>query len=154
MPFTTAICNNILSFYFGYAENTVFAKHNNVYIALSTNRPEDDDGTFNELPVGVDGYQRVLLLNKLNEAHPDYLTTPSARAVYNDKEIHFNKATAAWPELNGFALYSDKSGGTMIYYANLDNPVNVPQDGVALFDPNTLKISFADKDVADDEATA
>lgn len=150
MPFTTDICDNILKYYFlrSAAAENIFTRPVKNYIALSTNDPEADGGTFKELTIGENGYQRVLLLDRTEEgAHwPDYMSDVADRTVYNEKEIHFNKATADWPTVNGFAIFSAETEGYMVYYAKLDNPVSVPADGVALFDPNTLRISFATQD--------
>lgn len=157
MPFTTDICNGILKYYFG--RGVIHKNYDNLYVALFKNDPETDPkGTYDEL--SGNGYERVHILNKDNKQYPDYLTDPDARTVYNKNEIHFKKATDVWEEAKGFGIFGvdvDEEGNltedpqetaNLIYYAKLDNPVNVPKDGVALFDPETLKISFAEEDVA------
>lgn len=143
MPFTNTYANNILNYVFG-KQKTLTAP-TSVYIALSSNDPEADNGTFTELSGG--GYARVLI--SLNgEAYPDYLGSASGRALTNVKQINWSKATADWADIKGFALYDAATNGNMIYYSKVTNgTVSIKTGAVALFDPQTLKIGLATVDL-------
>lgn len=139
MPLTTVYANKVLDYIFGKSSLT---RPTAVYIALSANDPEADNGTFNE--ISGDTYERVLLMN--NEGDTNLMGNASERTITNTKQINWTKATAEWAEANGFGIYTAKTGGELLYYGKLDTPVKVAADAVALFDPGTLKISFATVD--------
>lgn len=141
MPFSVEQANSILNFMF--SKTGTLTAPTSIYMALSSNDPEADNGTFTELSGG--GYARVLVSVK-GETYPDFIGSASARSIKNTKQIVFNKATADWATAKGFALFSGVSGGAPFYYAKLDNEVTVPTGAVALFDPSTLVISFATTD--------
>lgn len=139
MPFSTNCANNVLNYLFG--KQTLSAP-TAIYIALSANDPEADNGTFNEL--SGDTYERVLLIN--NAGDTNLMGSASGRAISNAKQINWIKATTEWAEVKGFGIYTAKTGGDLLYYGKLDNPIKVPAEAVALFDPGTLQISFATVD--------
>lgn len=149
MPFSTAYANSFLNYTF--AKNTGLTAPNMVYIGLCTNDPEADDGTFNEL--SGKGYARVLISQK-SETYPNVIGSASARSITNTQQINWTKATADWERVNGFGLFSSETGGTPFFYGKLDlsdeviaeGGLLVPSGAVALFDPNTLLISFSDTD--------
>lgn len=144
MPFNTTVCNNLLNYFFGYS--TTLPTYNALYIGLCSNDPEADGGTFTEL--SGSGYARVVIVQKNDRTYPNYMQDATERYITNKFEIHFKKATAAWPTAVGFGIFSAETGGTPIYYAKLDESVTVPLNGVALLDPYKLKIGFADADVS------
>lgn len=152
MPFTTAICNDILSLYFG-DKTSLSSGSTDLYLALCTNDPEADNGSFNEL--SGNNYERVWLATKnANARWPVYMADPVGRSVQNQEEIHFNKATpAAWSTANGFGIFNDEAGGTLLYYAKLDDPISCAANDVVVFDPGDLKIAFATEDVAEASTT-
>lgn len=115
-----------------------------VYLGLSTNDPEAGD--FYEM--SGDTYARVLIA-KNGATYPDYMGDVDGRAITNAKQINFNRSTTDWPTIFGFGLFAGKTGGSPYYYARVDNPegVSVPSNAVALFDPETLKVSIATADV-------
>lgn len=143
MPFSNTYAHNILNCIFGKT-NGITAP-SSVYLALSSNDPEADGGTFTELVGG--NYARVLVSLK-GEAYPDYISTANDRFVINVKQIAFNKATADWADIKGFALYDAATNGNMIYYSKVTNgTVSIKTGAVALFDPQTLKIGLATVDL-------
>lgn len=141
MPFSNEYANNILNFTFGKT-NSLSAPQQ-VYIGLSTNNPEADNGTFNELSGG--NYSRVLLVVR-GATYPDFIGTATNRAIQNTKQITWNKASAEWAKANGFGLFSVASGGTPFFYGKLEEAVTVPLGAVALFEPAKLKVSFSTTD--------
>lgn len=149
MPFSTTYANNILNWTFG--KSTGLSGHTKVYIGLSSNDPEADNGTFTEL--SGSGYTRVLI-SQYGETYPDVIGSASARSITNPKQINWTKATADWLNAKGFGLFTAEAGGSPYFYGKLDTEVEVPTGAVALFDPNTLKISFPTTDVSEAAATA
>ena len=144
MPFNTTYANNILSVIFGKTASLPAPKK--VYLALSSNDPEADGGSFTELSGG--GYARVLISN-LEESYPNLMGNASGRAISNTAQINWNKATAAWKDIKGWALYDAPSGGNQIYYGKITNEtgtVSVGAGAVALFDPGTLRITLSTTD--------
>lgn len=142
MPFSTTYANEILNY--TIAKTNALTAPSKVYIGLSSNDPEADNGTFTELQGG--NYNRVLVSIK-GESFPDYLSSASNREIGNVKQINWLKSTSAWPTAKGFGLFSAETGGTPFFYGKLDEPVEVPSGAVALFDPGTLKISFPATDI-------
>lgn len=143
MPFSDSYANQILNYTFAKAASLTAPSA--VYIGLCTNDPEASGGTFTEL--SGNGYSRVLISQK-GETYPDVIGSASDRMIQNTKQINWTKATGDWAEANGFGLFSAASGGTPFFYGKLDSPVNCVAGAVALFDPNTLKISFPTTDTS------
>ena len=148
MPFSTAYANNVLNYLFAKVEKLEAPAY--VYIGLCTNDPEADGGTFNELSGG--GYARVLISQR-EETYPNVIGSASARAITNQYQINWTKATLDWVEAKGFGLFSSATGGTPFFYGKLEEPVTCAAGAVALFDPQTLRISFPASDVAEAAAT-
>lgn len=145
MPFTESYAQNILIYIFG--KTKTLTAPTDVYLALSSNDPEADNGTFAELSGG--GYSRVHITTT-NGNYPNMMGAPTGRSITNNKQINWNKATAKWQDIKGFALFTALTGGTMIYYGKITNAegkVSVDSGAVALFDPGALKISIASTDV-------
>lgn len=149
MPFSTTYANNILNWMFG--KTSALSGHSKVYIGLSSNDPEADNGAFSEL--SGSGYSRVLIA-QYGETYPDVIGSASARSITNPKQINWTKATADWLNAKGFGLFTAEAGGSPYFYGKLDNEVEVPTGAVALFDPNTLKISFPTTDISEAAATS
>lgn len=141
MPFSTPYANNILNYLFAKTKELIIPDA--VYIGLCANDPEADNGTFNELS-GY-GYARVLISQK-GETYPNVIGSASNRMITNPYQINWTKATGDWEEAKGFGLFSAASGGTPFFYGKLEVPVTCVAGAVALFDPNTLKISFPTTD--------
>lgn len=147
MPFATDYAHNILNYIFG--KTKTLAAPTDVYLALSSNNPEADNGTFTELSGG--GYARVHI-STTSGTYPNFMGPPKGRAITNSKQINWNKATVKWQDIKGFALYTAETGGTMIYYGKITNAegkVSIDSGAVALFDPGTLEISIASADVSE-----
>lgn len=145
MPFTDTYANQILNY--TLAKVVSLNAPSAVYIGLCTNDPEADGGTINELSGG--GYSRVMVSQK-DETYPDVIGTASARSITNPKQINWTKATLDWPEAHGFFLSSSPTVGetsSIFFYGKLEEPVTCAAGAVALFDPNTLRISFPTTDV-------
>ena len=147
MPFSNAKASEILNYMFSKT-NTTLTPPQYIYMGLSSNDPEADNGTFTE--ISGNGYARVLVSIK-GETYPDFIGAASGRTIQNTKQITFNKATANWPNVKGFGLFTAATGGSPFYYAKVDSddPDGIPvtEGAVALLDPGAMKISFATTDV-------
>lgn len=141
MPFSNNYANDILSY--TLAKTNSLSAPTAVYIGLCSNDPEEDGGTFTELNGG--NYSRVMIVSR-GSTYPDVIGGAASRSITNVKQINWNKATANWATAKGFGLFSTASGGTPFFYGKLDNPVTVENGAVALFEPGTLKLSFATTD--------
>lgn len=146
MPFSTTYANSILNYLF--SKTATLTAPAEVYIGLSKNDPEADGGTFNELSGG--GYARVLISQK-GETYPNVIGAASNRAIVNQYQVNWTKATLDWPEAHGFGLFSALTGGSPFFYGALEEPVTCVAGAVALFDPQTLKITFPASDTEEDE---
>lgn len=152
MPFSTTYANNILNYLF--SKTATLTAPSEVYIALSTNDPEADGGTFTELSGG--GYARVLISQK-GESYPNVIGSASNRAITNPYQINWTKATLDWARVKGWGLFTAATGGTLIYYGKMELTEEEEAAGgilceagsVFLFDPQTLKISFLTTDVVE-----
>ncbi len=146
-PFNDTYANNFLNFMF--AKTATLTAPSAIYIGLCENDPVADDGVFEEL--SGNGYARVLIAQK-GETYPNVIGSASDRAITNQYQINWNKATLDWPsedpdaKIQGFGLFSALTGGTPFYYGKLEEPIRCVAGAVALFDPQTLKISFPDTD--------
>lgn len=142
MPYSIAKRNEFLQLTF--PTSSVTNSPNELYLALCSNDPVADDGTFTEL--SGDTYARVLLKRK-SDTLPDYLSSVSNGKVYNEKQIVFNRATTAWTQAKGIGLFTAKTGGSPTFYATLKTPIDVAANQIVTFDPNTFVVQFADTDV-------
>lgn len=144
MPFSNAEANSILKWALGLT-NTSLSSRAAVYIGLLANDPEEDNGTCNELT--GDTYARVRI-SKYGDSDATFLVNPADRIIQNSKQINWTKATVAWPEVKGIALYTAASGSAApFYYAKVPKPFTVQPGEVALFEPGNLKISMLATDV-------
>lgn len=142
MPFNDSYANGILNY--AFAKVSSLTAPSSVYIGLSSNDPEADEGVFTEL--SGNGYERVLVSVK-GQSYPDLIGSASLRQILNTKQINWTKATEDWPLVKGFGLFSSSTGGNPFFYGALAEPVSVTAGSVALFDPGSLNISFPNEDV-------
>lgn len=148
MPFSTTYANNILNWAFGKKS---LSSQDYIYIGLCSNDPEADSGTFTELSGGA--YVRVLIF-LYNEKYPDVIGAASNREIKNVKQVNWPKATANWTQAKGFGLFTQETGGQPFFYGKFATPVTCESGAVMLFDPQSLKISFAATDTQVTETTA
>lgn len=141
MPHSTTYANNVLNYTFGKTKTLTAPSY--VYVALSSNDPEADGGTFTELSGG--NYSRVMIEQNGYE-YPAKMSAATARKILNAEQINWNKATADWATAKGFALFDAKSGGNMIFYGKLAQDVTVVEGAVALFEPEGFALECATTD--------
>jgi hypothetical protein len=143
MPFSTSYANNILNWTFG--KNNSLPVPTRVFLGLSTNDPEADNGAFTELT--GDTYKRVLIAQN-GQSYPNIMGSATDRGIENISQITWTKATTPWLTAKGFGLFQNETGGDPYFYGRLENEISVPAGAVALFDPQTLKITFPATDTA------
>ena len=160
MPFTTTYANSILNYTFSKVSQLTAPSA--VYIGLCSNNPESDNGSITELSGG--GYHRVMISQK-GEMYPNLINLASDRAIVNQYQINWSKATTDWPRVKGLFLSSSPTVGettSIFFYGALElteeqelaGGLLVEAGAVALFDPQTFKISFPAKDVTDEAVTS
>lgn len=145
MPFSDTYANNILDFIF--AKTASLSAPSAVYVGLCSNDPEADSGAITEL--SGNGYTRVLVSQR-GASYPNAIGSASGRMIQNTQQINWTKATADWAEAKGFFLSSSPTVGektAIFFYGKLDEPVTCVSGAVALFDPQTLKISFPKSEI-------
>lgn len=146
MPFSTTDANAILNWMMGGSAPSIKP---DVYIGLLKNDPEASNGECEEIPQGFDTYERVLISTGSPNEYPYLMAAASERAIQNKAQINWTKAKSQqWPEVQGIALYTSKTGGTPFYYAKIANPFTVDPGEVALFEAGTFKISMLATDTA------
>lgn len=154
MPFTNKYANDILNY--TLAKTATLNAPSMVYIGLCTNDPEVSGGTVNEISGG--GYSRVLVSQR-GETYPNYFGSAAGRAITNDYQINWTKATYDWSRVKGFFLSTSPTVGetsSIFFYGKLEltedqeaaGGLMVEAGSVALFDPKTFKIEFPATDVA------
>lgn len=140
MPFNDYYAQTILGLMLAQGTGKLEG-HESVYIGLCTNIPTS--GNFSELSGSA--YSRILI-SKKGSTYPDVMGAIENREVKNVKQINWVKATADWPTVYGFGLFTTETGGSPFFYGELKVPIHVDAGDVALFDPEELRISFPDED--------
>lgn len=152
MPFTTNYANQILSV--AMAKTTQMSAPSMVYIGLCTNDPEASNGSVTELSGG--NYGRIAIAAK-GSTYPDFMGEANGRAIQNNKQINWTKASVTWARVKGFFLSTSPTVGEtsgIFFYGKLDLTEEEEAAGgllveagmVALFDPAAFRISFATVD--------
>lgn len=172
MPFSTTYANQLLDMIFARRYGVKAPKV--VYLALSKNNPEEDNGRFEE--IAGDTYKRLRIASLVEDTEYDvpktsdnydvfnawkasndlnYIGSAANREISNVEQINWTKATARdWDASKGFGLFETPTGGAPFYYGKLDLTAEqvaaggliCKKDSVMLFDPTKLKITFPTKD--------
>jgi hypothetical protein len=88
-----------------------------IYTTVSTTNPGDDGSNLTEpSDLGDAGYSRVAT---------SWQSSGSGTQYENNGAIAFAAATIDWGYINYIALMDDPSGGNMLFYGALNNPVDV-----------------------------
>ena len=111
MSFSNATEAEVLDHVFGLATMTPPA----LYLAVSRADPTEDGSAADEPTTG--GYTRVAT------TPADWARTDST--VANAVDMTFPEATGPWGELTHFALYDAPSGGSVVMYGSLQEPVEI-----------------------------
>lgn len=152
MPFTTTYANNFLNI--AFAKTQSISAPSSVYIGLCSNDPEADNGSITELSGG--NYGRIAIAAK-GSTYPDFMGEANGRAIQNNKQINWTKASSDWTRVKGFFLSTSETVGEtsgIFFYGKLDLTEEEEAAGgllveagmVALFDPQAFRISFATVD--------
>lgn len=139
MILSETYANNYLSFLLGKVKT--LTAPTTVYIGLSTNNPEIEDGDyaigdFNEIT--GDTYERVVLVIN-GESYPNLVGTADDRKMTNIAQINWTKTVEGYPDANGFGLFSAATGGTPFAVGKLASTLTTPAGAVALFDAGGLE---------------
>ena len=143
MPFSDTYANNILNYLFGGGS---LSAPTQIYLGLHRASGAEISGG---------GYARVLI-RKSGSSYPNVMGSASGRAISNNAQINYNKATTDWGYIGGFGIYTTKTNGEPIFWGDLElteeekaaGGLFVEAGSVALFDANTLKITFSETDAA------
>lgn len=113
----------------------------NCYIALSTTAPNADGTNFTE-PSSASGYARSII-GLSGTTATQVMSVPSAGASSNTSIIFFPEATASWGTVTHFGLYSSATGGNLVLYGTLTNPIAVAANYVPLFRVGNFSLTLS-----------
>lgn len=113
----------------------------NCYIALSTTAPNADGTNFTE-PSSAAGYARSII-GLSGTTATQVMSNPTAGASSNTSIIFFPEATASWGTVTHFGLYSSQTGGSLVLYGTLTNPIAVAANYVPLFRVGNFSLTLS-----------
>lgn len=128
MAFTEAGSTAVLNGLVGKAYNVPLS---NSYLALSSTAPGADGSGFTE-PAATTGYARAVI-GLQSQSATQVMDTPAGGVTQNKDIIFFPEASASWGTLTHFGLFTAASGGTLILYGTLSEPITVAANYVPLF---------------------
>ena len=137
MAFTTYGSNNILNGLIGKGSGPL----SNCYIALSTTKPNDDGSNFTE-PASSTGYARSLI-GQSGSSATQVMSNPANGSTQNNSIIFFPEATASWGTITYFGLYNAATGGQLVLYGALTNPISIAANYVPLFRVGNFSLTLS-----------
>lgn len=140
--------NNVLRGIFGQIQSMSFGS--SAYLALSKTAL-NDDGTGIQEPSTNAGYERVLI-GKYNVTDVNIMEMNGDRKMWNKSIIFFPEATADWGVCTHYAVYTSKTGGTPVFWGQLNEPITVETGKVPIFRKHEFIVEM--KDVLKEVATS
>lgn len=137
MAFTTYGSTQVLSGLIGKGSGPL----SNCYIALSTTAPNADGTNFTE-PLSSAGYARSIIGLSSTSA-TQVMSSPSGGATSNTSIIFFPEATASWGTVTHFGLFTSQTGGSLVLYGTLTNPIAVAANYVPLFRVGNFSLTLS-----------
>ena len=137
MAFTTYGSTQVLNGLIGKSTGPL----SNCYIALSTTAPNADGTNFTE-PSSSAGYARSII-GLSGTTATQVMSAPSAGATSNTSIIFFPEATDSWGTVTYFGLYSSQTGGNLVLYGTLTNPIAVAANYVPLFRVGNFSLTLS-----------
>ena len=128
MAFTNAGSAAVLN---GLVGKTTSVPLSNCYLALSSTAPNADGSNFTE-PDAAKGYARAVI-GMNGQSATQVMTVPSGGVTQNKDIIFFPEASASWGTLTHFGLFTAASGGNLMLYGALSEPITVAANYVPLF---------------------
>lgn len=117
-----------------------------MYLALSSTLP-NGDGTNVTEPSG-NGYERISMKTNLIQgvgnnfpASPTYDSQTDKYSITNQVDMYFKEATGSWGTLPYFAIFSSKTGGTMVAYGSLASAISPVNETIPVLRAGNLTIS-------------
>lgn len=112
---------------------TTYTAPATLYIALFNISPGDDGGA----EIGGLDYARVAYTN-----NPSDWTTPVQGQRANANEISFPiVGSGAWGTIVSFAIMDQSSGGNMLYWGDLYNPIDTEDGDTIQFNPGEMVVT-------------
>ena len=128
MAFTNSGSASILNGLIGKGASVPLS---NCYLGLSSTVPTGDGTNFTE-PPSASGYARAII-GLQNQVATQVMDLPSGGVTQNKDIIFFPEASASWGTLTHFGLFSAPTGGTLVLYGALSEPITVAANYVPLF---------------------
>ena len=137
MAFTTSGSTQVLSGLIGKGSGPL----SSCYIALSTTAPNADGTNFTE-PLTSAGYARSII-GLSGTSATQVMSSPSGGATSSTSIIFFPEATASWGTVTHFGLFSSQTGGNLVLYGTLTNPLAVAANEVPLFRVGNFSLTLS-----------
>lgn len=120
--------------------------NNNTYLALSSTEPNLDGGNVTE-PSADLGYERRLFGYSANFLNGETPKAEMVDGVVRNKEIiYFGEATGNWGTLTHYCLFNAKTGGQLIAYGPLVEPITPTAETVPLIRAHQVQITMTNGD--------
>lgn len=137
MAFTNSGSTTVLNGLIGKGSS---APLSNCYLALSSTAPNADGTNFTE-PDSTKGYARAII-GLQGQSATQVMDVPSGGVTQNKDIIFFPEASASWGTLTHFGLYTSATGGTLVLYGSLSEPITVATNYVPLFRVGNFSLSL------------
>ena len=111
------------------------------YIGLSSTEPNVVGGGVTE-PVG-NGYARALFGTNGSNSELNNAQVTDEGVLTNKNIIYFGEATGDWGEQKYYCLFSSATGGNLLAYGELTNPISPTSGTVPLVRVGEIKITLA-----------
>lgn len=119
----------------------LMSNSNNCYIALSSTEPNVAGGGVTE-PVG-NGYSRTVFGANGSNSELSKAVINADGVLTNNEIIYFGEATGNWGTLTHYCLFSSASGGSLLAYGELKNPITPTAGTVPLIRVGEIKITLS-----------
>ena len=116
----------------------------NLYVALSTTKPDPDGTGFTEPEGG--GYARVQIANDLSSIDPATVDEDDIAIKTLPGPIEFPMATGNWGEIKYWGVFDAESGGNLLDYARLIDPIDVVEDDQVIIPDDEIEIHLLTPD--------
>ena len=112
------------------------------YIGLSSTQPDIIGQGITE-PIG-NGYQRALF-NSVSSGNSSSgcATITEDGVLTNNAIIYFGEALGSWGTLNHYCLFSSKTGGNLLAFGDLENPITPTVGTVPLIREGAIQITIS-----------
>ena len=136
MPLTYKAANLFLDHLVG--TDLIEGRGTSVHIGLSSTAPNRDGSGYTE-PAAATGYARVGIGKNTNL---QCMEKAKSGAATNESTIFFPEAMASWGKLTYYLLFDAATGGNLLAYGPLDDPISPEKGKVPIIRPGNLTMTM------------